>query len=596
MTRHRLIIGFMLLLGFPAWMSMGCRSVDPRVSALSRIADVFPWSSEAEEFTEDDSSLSSPEVIQAKPVSGRASTADKLTDAEAQIPALVESALANWSVLVDHQRPEQQRAAAWQSYHRDLKELVRLTLVERVSESLRDIQFQTSDGTLKTVRVRRHDFPWREHDFNGFRFAPGQQEVTSKQQDDLARYWQEPGLGIPLVGLRVRDQADAYHGPTVPFAVTAVLRPAASNRIALTSHPSEIAVLHLHNPLVTQRTSFGDADYQLYRDVSAPIASALQGVDRHNFRDFLCPDDESEGVGLRMIEPYQPGKVPVVFVHGLLSDRMTWVDMVNDLRSNKWFNERYQIWAFQYPTGQAFHRSGAGLRRALRAAVHDLDPNGRDPAMSKMVLVGHSMGGLVSKLQVTYGGASLWDSIATLPVADLDAPDEIKDAINEMFYFEPLPFVRRVVFIGTPHRGSDWATSFVGRLGARLIHQPKDRVTALHDLMQANPHVFIAEVHDRLPTSIDLLRPSSPLLQATFELPVSPHVTLHSIIGNGKPLKDSTPADGVVAVANARHPETVSEKMIETTHTHLPDHRETSQEITRILSEHLALISANSES
>ena len=118
-------------------------------------------------------------------------------------------------------------------------------------------------------------------------------------------------------------------------------------------------------------------------------------------------------------------------------------------------------------------------------------------------------------------------------------------------------------------------------------------MTALHDLMNNNPHVFVDQVEDRLPTSIDLLRPDSPLLQSTYSLPVASRVTTHSIIGTGKALKDSTPADGVVPVANARHPNTASERYIDTTHTRLPDHPQTTEELTKILREHLLAFDAN---
>ena len=252
-----------------------------------------------------------------------------------------------------------------------------------------------------------------------------------------------------------------------------------------------------------------------------------------------------------MLEPYQRGKIPVIFVHGLASDRFTWIQMINELRSVPWVNERCQIWTFQYATGQPFLASGAEMRQQLRDIAGTFDPQGTDRALRSTMLVGHSMGGLVSKLQVTYSGNILWEQIASKPFSEVNMQPQDRERIDRMFFFEPLPGVSRVVFIGTPHQGSFWAQNVWGRLGSSLVKMPTDRVQVVDTLVRNNPDVFAKLLRKGIPTSIDLLKPDSPLLIGMQQTPVNPSVKLHSIIGTGSPFSDGTPADGVVPVSSA---------------------------------------------
>ncbi|MDO9105813.1 MAG: hypothetical protein Q7U57_12740 [Methylovulum sp.] len=43
------------------------------------------------------------------------------------------------------------------------------------------------------------------------------------------------------------------------------------------------------------------------------------------------------------LEPYLPGKIPVVFVHGTASSPARRADMANDLRADPWIRQHYQF-------------------------------------------------------------------------------------------------------------------------------------------------------------------------------------------------------------------------------------------------------------
>jgi hypothetical protein len=172
-----------------------------------------------------------------------------------------------------------------------------------------------------------------------------------------------------------------------------------------------------------------------------------------------------------------------------------------------------------------------------------------------------------------------------MPIDEVKIAPEKRPQVDAIFFFEPLPFAKRVIFIGAPHQGSKMAESWIGKLGSSLVRGPKERTKATKTILHDNPGVF-KDVGRHFPTSVDLLRPDNPILMAAYQLPVNPEVKLHTIIGTGHPLRDGIDADGVVPVESARHPDTVSEKLIKTSHTGLPDHSETTSEVARILGEH----------
>jgi len=98
---------------------------------------------------------------------------------------------------------------------------------------------------------------------------------------------------------------------------------------------------------------------------------------------FLRGDSLQGRYGVHMLEPYQPGKVPVVLVHGLLSSPLTWMPAFNDLRADPALRDRFQFWFYFYPTGDPYLATAADLRRDLENLRAGLDPEHRgDPADS----------------------------------------------------------------------------------------------------------------------------------------------------------------------------------------------------------------------
>jgi hypothetical protein len=345
--------------------------------------------------------------------------------------------------------------------------------------------------------------------------------------------------------------------------------------------------LELYDPLRVDSLEIHGQRRPLSKDTTAAIVYLLQGQQWSYLNYFINPGSDDQDGGLYMVEPYQPNKIPVVLIHGLLSDPFTWVQMINELLVHPGFLDHYQIWAFEYATGQSFLRSAADLREQLAGARNTYDANRADPQMAQMILVGHSMGGLIAKLQVTSSGDRLWNAIANRPLDQLRMPDHAREELRRVFYFEPSADVDRVVFMATPHRGSSYASGPIGRLSSKLINLPEQDTRLHQTLLRCNPGVFSPEVQDRNPVSVDLLDPHSPLLMAMETLPAADHICMHTILGTRCWSLWQGRSDGIVPEASAFEPRAISLKRVNATHSQVKSHPDAINEVLFILLAHL---------
>jgi len=432
--------------------------------------------------------------------------------------------------------------------------------------------------------------------------AAGIASVEPQAQPDdrrLSRRHLRDGFGLPVV-VRVANRSTPeaprdFAAPRQSLAATAVLRfavPGNENRLEKFVGPAALdhapAVLDLANPVEIAAVHIGSATPHLAADLSAPLLDVLDGTPRSNIVGFLQPfTGGATTPHLEMLEPHQPGRVPVVFIHGLASDEGTWFDMINELRAWPEFHRHFEAWVFHYPTGAAFLQSAASLRQQLAAAVRQCDPKGRDPAMRNLVLVGHSMGGLHAKMQVVSSGDRLWNAVATVPFEQVRLRPEFRRLVRPFYFFEPLPFVSRVVCIATPHRGSLIASLGVGRL-ASLTVRPPPQLKAVHDeVVRANPGAFRPEFERRVPTTIDILQPDSRTLGVLRDLRPPCWVTMHSVVGVGHASLTGGRDDCVVSQESAHTDGAVSEVCVPASHTKVHHHPLTIAELRRILERHL---------
>jgi hypothetical protein len=200
------------------------------------------------------------------------------------------------------------------------------------------------------------------------------------------------------------------------------------------------------------------------------------------------------------------------------------------------------------------------------------------------------MGGMLTHDQVVTVNQAMWEK-ALGQVADKIFKDNSSDSlIVRSTVFHANPRIKRVVFICTPHRGSDLASNGIGKVGISLITLPARLTTVLLDSLTSADLAQITGSSKRLPNSITGLKPSNPALPIINEARIT--VPYHSIIGDRG--KDHCPncTDGVVAYWSSHLDGAQSEKIVPGPHgsCELP---QTIAELDRILRLHLGIRSTS---
>jgi len=424
-----------------------------------------------------------------------------------------------------------------------------------------------------------------------YRFIPiGELEVHG-----LAMRYRWAGLGAPLAAstrpIDVSKPGRDLVAPRLQVSVTALLR-ISEARHALVLGAPLAGSLELHLAWDAESVSIAGERVPLEIDPTAALALTFTGVPIIELEMFgflgrvtgLMRDRPP----LVSATPYKPGLIPVVFVHGTASSIVRWMEMFNRLQADPEIRSRFQFWFFQYDSGNPIALSALRLREAVAGAVSRLDPEGKDPALRRMVLVGHSQGGLLVKMQSISSGDRIWNAGSTKPLDQLVLSDQTRDLIRRGMFVEPLPEVSRVVFICTPHRGSFVAGSnFIADLVRRLLTLPFTLTGMAADLAR-NRDALASGVSSFVPSAVDNMSPRNHFIRALADIPVVPSITANSIIaveGDG-PVEQGD--DGVVKYSSAHIEPVESELVVKSSHS-TQGNPHTIEEVRRILRLHLGL-------
>lgn len=391
------------------------------------------------------------------------------------------------------------------------------------------------------------------------------------------------GLGAPLICAKGFN-AEFKLRPCTP--ATAFLRGPAS--LAKLGAGTQTCALELY-PAVDASVTVGGTQVPLEIDLTAFRAYTMNQSRIWSFGrlDFLAP---AEHVANQLIQhqPLASDRIPVVFVHGTFSSPVTWAEMANTLAADPILRRRYQIWSFIYSTSNPLAYSIADLRDALTTKVQELDPQGANASLRQMVIIGHSQGGLLTKGTAVTTGDRLWHLINTNRLEDVKVTETQRAELRRLLFYEPLPFVKRVVFIATPHRGSYLSGSLARQLAQKLVNLPGAVVARGSEFLRLTEGTEVGKFFEnRIPTSLDSMSPKNPSLLAMAEIPVTPEIKSHSIVpvlGDGDPRDGGK--DGVVAYKSAHVDYVESEFIVRSGHSCL-NHPAAIEEVRRILYEHL---------
>ncbi|MBQ9371960.1 MAG: alpha/beta hydrolase [Thermoguttaceae bacterium] len=485
----------------------------------------------------------------------------------------------------------------------------------------RSIYAASNDSYAQALQSVYLEGAWRPEEYASFIVA------SDCQYAALNFDCKRSGLGAPLVATRQSASErprpeEEYYPKRVCFPATALIKPNPAKPLGLipaidpnarVKDERDLnvdAYLEIYDSLYTPNIVVNGQSIPLETDYTTPLAYYLESTEKtfmeNGWRGLVSPDEFLEVApvaetereralqGLYMFEPYDPNKIPVVMTHGLGSSPITWIEMYNALRNASNIQSAYQFMFFFYPTGQPFWISAATMREELRRFRETVDPDHDAYALDHIILIGHSMGGLVSRMQVLESGDHIWNRISSEPIDALDIDDETREDWREWFFFKPNPSVKCVITIATPFEGSEFANSFTQWLADHSIRFPKKITRALENLI-TNPEN--GKIRDprilQTTTSVEALSPNSPIFDALDECEIPDDVALYNIIGVLpslekrwiKPIK----SDGVVNADSASRDDVDAQFETPAAHTAVHMHPKTILEVKDLLARRLII-------
>ncbi|MBK1880912.1 alpha/beta fold hydrolase [Luteolibacter pohnpeiensis] len=387
------------------------------------------------------------------------------------------------------------------------------------------------------------------------------------------------GIGAPLIAISQEDPdfRNNYGTHRSHTALTAIIRFTGQRP----------ALLEFHDPVEERLISLNGHSVQLAANFTAP-AALLLSVDRPDklgLIRLLNPQKYSATARISRLQPYDPKRIPVLLVHGLQDSPASWAPLYFTLLEDPQIRDHFQFWVFSYPSGYPYPYSASLLRNELDGISKVF------PDHQKIVLIGHSMGGVISRLMVTDAGETIFRNLLG------HGPDEIKirgtsrQILIDSYVFNHRTDIGRVVFISTPHQGSEIASNWIGRISTRLVRLP----SFIQDTLVAVSSVVTADVSaiqlNRAPSSIDTLSPTNAFVHEINQLPIATGIPFHSIMGDrgkGGNFDHTKPisTDGVVPYWSSHLNGANSEKIVPSNHS-AHQNSEGIEEVRRILKLHL---------
>jgi len=381
------------------------------------------------------------------------------------------------------------------------------------------------------------------------------------------------GIGAPIIAVEREPRKNArrdFAPSRLYYSVTMVAH-----------FDGRRCVLSGHDPLAEETVSFHGHTLPLAADFTVPLAVMLQETDpgKHGLARVFNPEKYAHTAAIERLQPYDPGKTIVLVVHGLMDSQATWVPMINTLRGDPFIRQHYQFWFYSYPSGYPYPYSAAILR-------HQLDEvERRFPGRKPMVVIGHSMGGCITRLLLTDSGDQLALKIFGKPLDQVPLSPHTRAYFEDELHFHHRPEIGRAILIAAPLRGSDLAAGWLARIFTAFIRPLKIASEASREMLHLTTIREEELKPKRRANSIDTLSPKSRFVNAINTIPICPGVPCHTIIGDRGRGDSPNSSDGVVPYWSSHFPPASSECIVPCDHSAHQDLR-TIAEVLKILKAH----------
>ncbi len=511
----------------------------------------------------------------------------EVSDAE-----LIERMRADWALMGNPKLTAEEHLAAQKRYDANLLNFLRRMRYDGMQAVEKGIDYEPQGFTFRNL-IRDRKLKLRDV----YEDVVPAVDVRTRS---LKEHYAVPGVGVPLVGIIPAEKVDTVDKLDNFFPIRT--RGTVSTLTAIMSFPKEkgaLPVLRLIPRHHVESVQIGGMKYSLAGDFSAPLEVYwdLTRVRDDRMLGLLKPQELRDTTGLSSVEAYNPGRIPVILTHGLMSSASTFDNLVNRLLSDPEIRQNFQFWYFSYPTGVSWTVTAAAYRKALHDVRQAVDPRHENRNWDNMVVAGHSMGGLITHYSQCVQPWLMLKDNPVLPKSEgrfLEAryvdeplPDPTLEKFRDDYFFRPVK-AGMVIYMATPHRGAPLARYRIVTALTKLIHLPEtivdeavNLVTLQEDSVLLNPDELTEWF-----TSVGQLSPDGYAIRGLQPLKVR-GVPTHSIIGNRG--EDDEPlactSDGVVPYWSS-HIGWGTETVVPSSHS-VQDIPETAEDFGRVLKEYL---------
>jgi pimeloyl-ACP methyl ester carboxylesterase len=490
-----------------------------------------------------------------------------------------------WQARAPHMPSDDMRADAWvncavlahdaMSAEQTADEVAAASLATRCSHAY--IETMTQGETLNVhpgrmslagryIEVQFHGLPDSLGDHVHLELAD---QLTMEALDGVR--FQQPGFGVPVVA----GAPPCTNRPICSlYPPEGVFRPATVWLEGMPGgkHKSELPVLVVQGPIAQPIHSIGTINYPLAADFSAPYEQMLERSKLRRLGWWGLVGGQAIGrrSGLFLMEDYDPKKTPVIMIHGLGSSPIIWAPMTNAIVGDAELRRRYQIWHMVYQSNAPLLIERRRAQSYLDMTWQIVDPAGSAPARQGVVLIGHSMGGVISRLLCAQSTPALWSAAFTVPYASLHGDKADLAVLKGIFNFSPYPGIDELIFMAAPQHGSPVAGDWLGRLAQDLALRHIPELTSVERISDANPGAVSLSGQFRLThlSSVASLEPDEPVSMVDETLMPTAGVRYDSIAGSLP--GEQPPSDGWVPLSSALLPGSASTLIVHTDHHGVP--------------------------